>query len=134
MPDTLYKIDKLEDLTPGEVDSEIFSGNAILFVYDHTHSHMGIPFSEDSAPVIIAFIAPVGQNILGMVHPPIKDTGWSQITSSTVNDFPAAAMAIAPIGLPMGIETDSFPGSSAVRGSVSTHSITGHVLSVIPGS
>jgi hypothetical protein len=104
-----------------------------MFVDDHTHSHVGVPFSEDGASVIIAFIAPVGQNILGMVHPPIKDLCRSKITSSPVDDFPTTTIVITPIFVSMGIEADPFPGSGTVRGSVSTHTIASHVLSVIPG-
>ena len=75
-----------------EVDSEGFSGNAIIFVYDHTYSHMGVPFSEDGAFVIIAFITPEGQNILRVVHPPVKHMRRSKISSSPINYFPAAAV------------------------------------------
>jgi hypothetical protein len=95
---------------------------------------MGIPFSENGASVIITFIAPVRQNILWVVHPPVKNMRRSKIPSSSIYDLPAAAIGIAPIGLPMGIEADPFPGPGTIRGSMSVHTITGHVLSVIPGS
>ena len=95
---------------------------------------MGVPFSEDGAFVVIAFIAPEGQNILRVVHPPVKNMCRGKISSSTINDFPAAAVVVAPIGLPMGIEADPFPGPSTIRGIMSIHTIASHVLSVISGS
>ena len=69
-----------------------------------------------------------------MVHPPVENPGWSKVASSSINDLPAAAVGVTPIGLPVDIETDSFPGPSTIRGSMSIHTIAGHILPVVSGS
>jgi hypothetical protein len=95
---------------------------------------MGVPFSEDGASVIITFIAPEGQNILRVVHPPVKNMCRSKVLSSPINDLPTAAIRIAPIGISMSIEANPFPSPGTIRGIMPVHTIASHVLPMIPGS
>ena len=123
----------MEGSAPGEVDSEEFPDDAVVLVANHTYAHMGVPLTQDGAPVVIAFITPAGKDILGVVHPPIKYPSWSKITASPIDNLTTAAMTVTPVRIPEYIKADPLPGPGAIGRIVSVQSITGHILAVISG-
>ena len=45
---------------PGKINRKVFSDYSVVFVVNYSHTHMRVPFSQDGAAVVIAFVAPVG--------------------------------------------------------------------------
>ena len=100
-----------------------------MFVIYHTYTNPVIVLTQYGPLMDVVIIV----GVLGFViHPPIKNLLWCEITTTSINYFPATATVAIVCGTTHS-KTYSIPSPGSICRSMAVSAMAGHIPAMIPG-